>query len=123
MPGSDALDELLALCRRLGITVRIERFQKSADRGGGICRLHGERCIVLDRNAGRGQQATAVAEAVAGFEFDASTLGGDSRMLISLMRRRHRRWRRNRPGAGDSRPSQPGIVDASPRRGSEPPKH
>jgi hypothetical protein len=42
------LRELEALCDRVGVLVRSERFAPNATRRGGLCVLRGQRIVVLD---------------------------------------------------------------------------
>ena len=55
------LDDLIALLDAHGVKIRMEALDESS---GGLCRVHDQNILFLDKNAGTDQQVHICAEAV-----------------------------------------------------------
>ncbi|MCH2110656.1 MAG: hypothetical protein MK135_15145 [Polyangiaceae bacterium] len=85
-------NELLALFKGAGIEVRVEIFQKSSERGGGICRLEGLPLVLLDGSCSRPEQTRTLLESLEQLGLgDLGLKGTDlSPELLSALNRRGR---------------------------------
>jgi hypothetical protein len=73
MELSRLLDELTEAARRVGIAVRIERFEPSiSDRrgAGGMCTVHGQRVILVDAGAPLPDRIATVASSLATIDLE-----------------------------------------------------
>ncbi len=84
--SSDALfAELSRVAARLGLAVRVERFEEPPAGGGGLCVVHGERLVLLDARGSPGDRVRALARALAGLPVDEVYMAPAARALIEAM--------------------------------------
>jgi hypothetical protein len=85
------VDELIGVARKLGIEVRVEHMRLPTHSSGGLCRLKGRQVLLLDSKSSVIDRAGALAEALAGFDFDAMELSDDTRTVLESARSRRMR--------------------------------
>ena len=70
MTPEDAALALTALAARAGIEVRVERFEHPLAGKGGLCRIEGERVILVDAKLGALEAAGVIGLALAELDLD-----------------------------------------------------
>ena len=71
---------------QLGISVRYETMTGDAAGGGGLCKLRGTWCVIIDRKTPPAERAATLIEALAGFDTDAVFLPPQLRDAIAAKR-------------------------------------
>jgi hypothetical protein len=71
---------------QLGIQVRYETMTGDAAGGGGLCKLKGVWCVIIDRKTPPTERAAMLIEALAGFDTDAVFLPPQLRDAIAAKR-------------------------------------
>jgi hypothetical protein len=102
MSPAEILHELERIADRMGVKVRFEAFDGSASRRGGLCKVRGERRIVVDAGASIVEQIAVLEAALAKLDLDAV-------FASPLVRARIERRRAKSPRVG------PALRKASPR--------
>jgi len=70
--ATEILAELEKLAKRLGVAVRFEPFDaKNIGKGGGLCRLHGASCVVIDARLPVLEKIGILSEALSTFDLQA----------------------------------------------------
>jgi hypothetical protein len=71
---------------QLGISVRYETMTGDAAGGGGLCKLRGTWCVIIDRKTPPAERAATLIEALAGFDTDAVFLPPKLRDALAAKR-------------------------------------
>jgi hypothetical protein len=71
---------------QLGIRVRYETMTGDTAGGGGLCKLKGEWCMIVDRKTPWAERAALLVEALAGFDTDGVFLPPQLRDAIATKR-------------------------------------
>jgi hypothetical protein len=80
---TEALEQAAA---QLGIEVRYETMTGDAAGGGGLCKLRGSWCVIIDRKTPLADRAATLIEALAGFDTDAIFLPPKLREALQAKR-------------------------------------
>jgi hypothetical protein len=80
---TEALEQAAA---QLAIRVRYETMTGDTAGGGGLCKLKGEWCVIIDRKTPAAERAALLIEALAGFDTDAVFLPPQLREAIATKR-------------------------------------
>jgi hypothetical protein len=92
MKPEQMTEALESVAKQLGVTVRYEPLGPSGSTGGGgLCKVRGEWWVIIDKKLPPGERAALLADALAGFEFDALEL--PQRVRETLSQRREARGR------------------------------
>src|SRR5499427_8893883 len=70
----------------LGVQVRYDTMTGDAAGGGGLCRIKGTWCVIMDRKTPPAESAAMLIEALAGFDTDAVFLPPQIRDAIAAKR-------------------------------------
>ena len=106
----ELLDELMRVAARLGVDVRVERFETPPARGGGRCVVDGRALVLLDVRAPVADRVEALAAALAAADLEDLYVPPEVRERIEAAR--PRRWR---PGSGCRWRPCPRWASAGPR--------
>ena len=71
---------------QLGISVRYETMTGDAAGGGGLCKLRGTWCVIIDRKTPPAERAATLIDALAGFDTDAIFLPPKLRDALAAKR-------------------------------------
>jgi hypothetical protein len=71
---------------QLGIRVRYETMTGDTAGGGGLCKVKGEWCVIVDRKTPSAERAALLIEALAGFDTDGVFLPPQLRDAIAAKR-------------------------------------
>src|SRR5450432_3147955 len=71
---------------QLGIRVRYETMTGDTAGGGGLCKVKGEWCVLVDRKTPAAERAALLIEALAGFDTDAVFLPPQLREALAAKR-------------------------------------
>jgi hypothetical protein len=71
---------------QLGISVRYETMTGDAAGGGGLCKLRGTWCVIIDRKTPPAERAATLIDALAGFDTDAVFLPPKLRDALAAKR-------------------------------------
>ena len=71
---------------QLGISVRYETMTGDAAGGGGLCKLRGTWCVIIDRKTPPAERAATLIDALAGFDTDAIFLPPKVREALAAKR-------------------------------------
>ena len=71
---------------QLGIRVRYETMTGDTAGGGGLCKVKGEWCVIVDRKTPSAERAALLIEALAGFDTDGVFLPPQLRDAIATTR-------------------------------------
>jgi hypothetical protein len=71
---------------QLGIRVRYETMTGDTAGGGGLCKVKGEWCVIVDRKTPSAERAALLIEALAGFDTDGIFLPPQLRDAIATKR-------------------------------------
>ena len=71
---------------QLGIRVRYETMTGDTAGGGGLCKVKGEWCVIVDRKTPSAERAALLIEALAGFDTDGVFLPPQLRDAIATKR-------------------------------------
>jgi hypothetical protein len=71
---------------QLGIRVRYETMTGDTAGGGGLCKVKGEWCVLVDRKTPPAERAALLIEALAGFDTDAVFLPPQLREALAAKR-------------------------------------
>jgi hypothetical protein len=74
---------------QLGIRVRYETMTGDTAGGGGLCKLKGEWCVIIDRKTPPAERVAMLIEALAGFDTDGVFLPPQLREAIAARRAQH----------------------------------
>jgi hypothetical protein len=82
------LDELQGVASKIGLIVRTEALRIPIRSQGGLCRLKGQRVVLLDERASVFDRSMCLAEALAelGAELDNVYMAPEARQLVDAMR-------------------------------------
>ena len=80
---TEALEQAAA---QMGISVRYETMTGDAAGGGGLCKLRGTWCVIIDRKTPPAERAATLIEALAGFDTDAIFLPPKLRDALAAKR-------------------------------------
>ncbi len=86
------LDEMTSVLKSAGVEIRAEPFKHPPESAGGLCRLHGQKLVLLDSRASRPERARALLEVVEAIGLEALGIAGRdlSPALLSALNRRGR---------------------------------
>ncbi|HLX38403.1 MAG TPA: hypothetical protein VKR29_11400 [Candidatus Binataceae bacterium] len=78
------LDELIEAAERVGLRVRRERIMREVGyrARGGVCRLHNDDMVIIDRDQAPHEQLEIVAEALKGRDLEAVYLSPEARKIL-----------------------------------------
>jgi hypothetical protein len=71
---------------QLGVRVRYETMTGDTAGGGGLCKVKGEWCVIVDRKTPSADRAALLIEALAGFDTDGVFLPPQLREAIAMKR-------------------------------------
>jgi len=80
---TEALEQAAA---QLGVQVRYDTMTGDAAGGGGLCKIKGTWCVIMDRKTPPAERAAMLIEALAGFDTDAVFLPPQLRDAIAAKR-------------------------------------
>ncbi len=87
MDPSRLFDELLSIAARAGLEVRTRAFQSKpsskAPFAGGLCKVLGQRLILLNANASTVERSVALADALASLDLDEATMSRNARRFLA----------------------------------------
>jgi hypothetical protein len=86
MDDHHLFDELLRAAGRLGVAVRLERFETAPLHGGGLCVVRGTRLVLIDQGARVGDRVLALARALAELETERIYMVPAARELVEAIR-------------------------------------
>jgi hypothetical protein len=78
---TEALEQAAA---QLGIDVRYEAMTGDAAGGGGLCKLKGKWCVIIDRKTPPADRAATLIDALIGFDTDAVYLPPKVREALAI---------------------------------------
>jgi len=81
---TEALEQAAA---HVGDRVRYETMTGETAGGGGLCKIKGEWCVIIDRKTPPSDRAAVLVEALAGFDTDAVYLPPEIREAIQAKRK------------------------------------
>jgi hypothetical protein len=81
---TEALEQAAA---HVGVRVRYETMTGETAGGGGLCKIKGEWCVIIDRKTPPSDRAAVLVEALAGFDTDAVYLPPEIREAIQAKRK------------------------------------
>jgi hypothetical protein len=74
---------------QLGIRVRYETMTGDTAGGGGLCKLKGQWCVIIDRKTPPAERVAMLIEALTGFDTDGVFLPPQLREAIATRRAQH----------------------------------
>jgi len=86
MKAEQITETLEQAAAQLGIRVRYETMTGDTAGGGGLCKLKGEWCVIVDRKTPPAERAALLLEALAGFDTDAVFLPPQLRDALAAKR-------------------------------------
>jgi len=86
MKADQITETLEQAAAQLAIRVRYETMTGDTAGGGGLCKLKGEWCVIIDRKTPSAERAALLIEALAGFDTDAVFLPPQLREAIATKR-------------------------------------
>ncbi|HET6283270.1 MAG TPA: hypothetical protein VFH73_20100 [Polyangia bacterium] len=81
---TEALEQAAA---HVGVRVRYETMTGETAGGGGLCKIKGEWCVIIDRKTPPSDRVAVLVEALAGFDTDAVYLPPQIREAIQAKRK------------------------------------
>jgi hypothetical protein len=81
---TEALEQAAA---SVGVRVRYETMTGETAGGGGLCKIKGEWCVIIDRKTPPSDRVAVLVEALAGFDTDAVYLPPQIREAIQAKRK------------------------------------
>ena len=82
---TEALEQAAA---HLGVRVRYETMTGETAGGGGLCKLKGQWCVLIDRRTPPAERAALLVEALAGFDTESIFLPPEVRDALAAKRAR-----------------------------------
>jgi hypothetical protein len=86
MKAEQITETLEQAAAQLGIRVRYETMTGDTAGGGGLCKVKGEWCVIVDRKTPPAERAALLLEALAGFDTDAVFLPPQLRDALATKR-------------------------------------
>ncbi len=86
MKPEQVTEALEQAATQLGIQVRYDTMTGEVSGGGGLCKLKGQWCVIIDRKTSPGDRAAALTEALAQFDTDAVFLPPKVREALTVAR-------------------------------------
>ena len=86
MDDQHLFDELLRAAEKLGVEVRMERFETPATAGGGLCTVRGRHLIVLDDRAPLSERILALARALSALESGTIYMMPEAREVVEAVK-------------------------------------
>jgi hypothetical protein len=86
MKADQITETLEQAAAQLAIRVRYETMTGDTAGGGGLCKLKGEWCVIIDRKTPAAERAALLIEALAGFDTEAVFLPPQLREAIATKR-------------------------------------
>ena len=86
MKAEQITETLEQAAAQLGIRVRYETMTGDTAGGGGLCKIKGEWCVLVDRKTPPAERAALLLEALAGFDTDAVFLPPQLRDALTAKR-------------------------------------
>jgi hypothetical protein len=86
MKPEQLIEALEQAAGQLGVEVRYETMTGDAAGGGGLCKLRGSWCVIIDRKTPPADRAATLIEALAGFDTDAIFLPPKLREALQAKR-------------------------------------
>ena len=83
-------ETLEAAAEHLGIRVRHDTMTGETAGGGGLCKLRGQWCVIMDRKTPPAERAALLVEALAGFDTDGVFLPPEVRDALQAKRAQRR---------------------------------
>jgi len=83
-------ETLEAAAEHLGIRVRYDTMTGETAGGGGLCKLRGQWCVIMDRKTPPAERAALLVEALAGFDTDGVFLPPEVRDALQAKRAQRR---------------------------------
>ena len=80
---TEALEQAAA---QVGVRVRYESMTGDSAGAGGLCKIHGEWTVIMDRKAPTSDRAATLVEALAQFDVDAIYLPPELRQVLAKRR-------------------------------------
>ena len=97
MKPEQTVEALEQAASQLGVQVRYETMTGDAAGGGGLCKIRGNWCVIMDRKTPPAERAAMLIDALVGFDTDAVFLPPQVRDAIAAKRT-------ERVPAGDAAP-------------------
>ena len=86
MKPEQIVETLEQAAAQMGISVRYETMTGDAAGGGGLCKLRGTWCVIIDRKTPPAERAATLIDALAGFDTDAIFLPPKLRDALAAKR-------------------------------------
>jgi hypothetical protein len=90
MKPEQITETLEAAAEHLGIRVRYETMTGETAGGGGLCKLKGRWCVIMDRKTSPADRIALLVDALAGFDTDGVFLPPELREAVQAKRAQHR---------------------------------
>jgi hypothetical protein len=88
MKPEQMTEALESAAAHLGIRVRYETMTGETAGSGGLCKLKGQWCVIVDRKTPSAERAALLVEALAGFDTEAVFLPPEVRDVLQAKRAR-----------------------------------
>jgi hypothetical protein len=87
MKADQLVETLEGAAQQLGVKVRYETLAASGPTGGGgLCKLKGEWCVIIDKKTAPSERASILTDALASMDSDAAVLPPKIRELLAQRR-------------------------------------
>jgi hypothetical protein len=100
MKPEQTVEALEQAASQLGVQVRYETMTGDASGGGGLCKIRGNWCVIMDRKTPPAERAAMLIEALTGFDTDTVFLPPKIRETLAA-----RRAERQSPAVGAEAPA------------------
>jgi len=77
-----ALNELEQLAEKLEVEVRYDRFTGDGARSGGLCRVKGRWCVIVERRSAESEKLSVLARCLSRFEHEVHFVSPAVRQLL-----------------------------------------
>ena len=86
MKPEQTVEALEQAASQLGVQVRYETMTGDASGGGGLCKIRGNWCVIMDRKTPPAERAATLIEALTGFDTDTVFLPPKIRETLAARR-------------------------------------
>jgi hypothetical protein len=86
MKAEQMTEALEAAASQLGVRVRYEALTSPGAGAGGLCRVHGELCVIIDKRTTPAERTSILADALSGLDTDGVFLPPQVREVVQSRR-------------------------------------
>jgi hypothetical protein len=101
MKPDQITETLEAAAAHIGIRVRYETMTGETAGSGGLCKIRGQWCVIMDRRTPAAERAALLIDALAGFDTDGVFLPPEIREAVGAKRARRQAAAEAQPPAPD----------------------